>query len=72
MGRRTIQYRLQIDTGLRVYRPAKKPRLSEKNKKDRLAFARAHASWIVDDWVKCLFSDELTVRQFAGGLHTKY
>lgn len=36
----------------------KKPYLSNKHKADRLAFARAHASWDFEDWCKVIWSDE--------------
>jgi hypothetical protein len=36
----------------------KKPRLTEKNKKDRLAWAMAHETWTSDDWSRVIWSDE--------------
>lgn len=39
-------------------RPAKKPFISEKNRKARLAFARRYQHWTKDDWSKVLWSDE--------------
>lgn len=39
-------------------RPAHKPMLSKKQKKDRLDFARQYQHWTKDDWGKVLWSDE--------------
>lgn len=59
---RTIRRRL-VQAGLSCYRPAKKPALSKKNIKDRLAFAKRYQHWTVDQWRKCMFSDETTISQ---------
>jgi transposase len=37
---------------------AKKPRLTINQKKSRLAWAKAHSTWTIDDWRKVLWSDE--------------
>ena len=42
---RTIQRRLQLTYHLRAYKPAKKPRLSEKNRRDRLTFYQRYRHW---------------------------
>ena len=65
IGRRTIQRRLQIDCGLMAYRPAKKLKLSPKNIRDRLTFARRYSNWPTEDWKKVTFSDESMFRQFS-------
>ena len=36
----------------------KKPKLTEKHKKARLAFAKKYESWTSDDWKKVIWSDE--------------
>jgi transposase len=54
---RTIRNRL-IEAQLFGRRPAKKPLLSNKNRKARLAFAREHLNWTMNDWKKVIFSDE--------------
>ncbi|GJP43649.1 hypothetical protein CLOM_g11019 [Closterium sp. NIES-68] len=36
--------------GLTAVHQPKKPRLSSKNIRDRLDFARAHAEWTLEDW----------------------
>ena len=61
---RTIRRRLLKDFHLRSYRAAKKPLLSEKNKRDRLAFCNRYKNWTKEDWHKVMFSDESTVSQF--------
>uniref|UniRef100_A0A914XFP7 Ephrin RBD domain-containing protein n=1 Tax=Plectus sambesii TaxID=2011161 RepID=A0A914XFP7_9BILA len=44
--------------GLFASRLAKKSLISIKNRKARLAFARAYQTWTSADWAKVLFSDE--------------
>ncbi|DAZ98244.1 TPA: LOW QUALITY PROTEIN: hypothetical protein N0F65_011712 [Lagenidium giganteum] len=41
----------------------KKPYLSKKHKRIRLQYARAYASYTVEDWKKVLFSDESSVEK---------
>lgn len=47
----TVRRRLITD-GLKSYRPAKKPLLTEFQRERRLKFANAHKHWTVDDWKK--------------------
>lgn len=63
VSRRTIRRRL-FDSGLKSRRPAKKPLLSLKNIRDRIAFCRKYRNWSADDWENVLFSDESTFTQF--------
>jgi transposase len=55
---RTIQRVLHVEMGLSSRRCAKKPFLNIRMKEKRLAFARAHQHWTVDDWKMVMFSDE--------------
>lgn len=63
VGIRTVQRRL-VDAKLFSRRPAKKPLVSERNRAARLAFARRHLNWTVNDWKKVLFSDETRYKIF--------
>ena len=62
---RTIQRRLSTEFNLKAYRPAKKPALSPKNIRDRLAFCNRVKDWTPEMWAKVLFSDETIVQQFS-------
>ena len=46
------------DAGLYSYSAAKKPFKSEKNRKARLEFAKAHRNWTVEQWRRIVWSDE--------------
>ncbi len=61
---RTIRRRLHTELKLPSRRPAKKPSLSSKNIKDRIAFCRRYAHWTDEDWQKVIFSDEAMILQF--------
>ena len=61
---RTIRRRLQSEFHLRAQRPAKKPKLTLKNIKDRIKFCKEHKHWTANDWSKVLFSDETLIKQF--------
>lgn len=63
VGIRTVQRRL-VDAKLFSRRPAKKTLISVRNRAARLAFARRHLNWTVDDWKKVLFSDETRYKIF--------
>ena len=60
---RTIRRRL-FSGNLKSYTPAKKPKLSPKNIKDRLVFCRKYEKWSEGDWERVMFSDESTFTQF--------
>ena len=53
----TTRQRLK-DAKLFGRRPSKKPLVSLKNRKARLAFAKKHISWTSKEWSKILWSDE--------------
>ena len=59
-GAMTVRSRL-LDVGLKYGTRPKKPMLTDKQKKDRLVWARANLN---RDWTRVLFSDECTVRLF--------
>ena len=61
---RTIRRRLSNEMGLKSYRPATKPRLSEKNIRDRITFCRKYAHWTSEQWNHVLFTDEASIKQF--------
>ena len=53
----TVKRRL-VNFGLHGRRPARRPLISVKNRKLRLAFAREHGQWRLSEWSKVLRSDE--------------
>ena len=65
ISRRTVSRRLVDDFGLKAYKPASKPRLTQARKNKRLAFVKKHATWTKQQWSKVLFSDESTVQEFT-------
>ena len=52
-----VRRRLDI-AGLFCFLAAKKPFISEKNRKARLEFAHAHKNWAIEQWSHILWSDE--------------
>ena len=58
------------ELGLTAVVKPKKPLLSTKNVKARLAWAKAHKDWTLDDWKRVIWSDEAKVNRFGSdGLH---
>lgn len=53
----TVKRRL-VDQGLLGRRPSKKPFISAKNRKARIAFAKIHCNWTTEEWSRVLWSDE--------------
>lgn len=53
------------ESGLHSFSAAKKPLLSEKNRKARLNFARKYADWSITKWKTVLFSDEKKFNMFG-------
>ncbi|ENN74724.1 hypothetical protein YQE_08691, partial [Dendroctonus ponderosae] len=49
------------ESGLSKKHPAKCPLLTIAHKQARLEFAREHVDWVLDDWKKVLFTDEVRV-----------
>jgi transposase len=52
------------NTGLRSCIARRKPLLTEKNRVNRLEWARQHRHWTVHEWRRILWSDESTFHQF--------
>ena len=65
ISRRTVSRRLVDDFDLKAHKPAHKPRLTQAMKSNRLAFAKKHVKWTIQQWQQVLFSDESTVQQFT-------
>jgi transposase len=51
----TVRKRL-FNSGLKSYRPAKKPMLTPFQRRRRLAYAKEHKNWSMDDWKKVGYS----------------
>ena len=51
--------------GLGSFIRPKKPFLSQKNVKARLAWAIAHVHWTIDDWARVIWSDETKIDRFG-------
>ena len=65
ISRRTLSRRLVDDFGLKAHKPARKPRLTQAMKVKRLAFAKKHVQWTIQQWHQVLFTDESSVQQFT-------
>uniref|UniRef100_A0A8R1ILT1 HTH_Tnp_Tc3_2 domain-containing protein n=1 Tax=Caenorhabditis japonica TaxID=281687 RepID=A0A8R1ILT1_CAEJA len=68
-SRRTIMRRLQAN-GLHGRRPVRKPFISEKNRRARVAWARAHLNWGCAEWAKHIWSDESKFNMFGSDGNT--
>lgn len=64
VSRQTLSRELH-NAGLRSTTKKKKPAISQKNRKERLAFAKSHKDWTVDDWKRVVFSDETKINRFG-------
>ena len=60
ISRRTVQ-RYLATRNVCFHRVMKKPLLTRRHRKQRLAWAREHASWTEEDWIRVLFSDETMI-----------
>lgn len=68
-SKRTIKRRLNA-MGLMGRAPSKKPLISARNRKARIAFAKRHLNWTKEQWKKVLFSDESRFKLFnSDGRH---
>ena len=54
----TIQHRLQKGLGLPSRKAANKPLLTERMKKQCIAFAKKYIHWMPAQWKRVMFSDE--------------
>ena len=63
----TVQRRL-CESGLHGRIAAKKPQLKDTNKK-RLAWAKKHEQWTLDQWKSVLWSDEPKFEIFGSNRH---
>ena len=63
---RTVQHRLQKDLGLPNREAGKKPFITQRIKKQRLACAKNYAHWSTEKWsgVGLIFSDECNFQVF--------
>uniref|UniRef100_A0A8R1HM74 HTH_Tnp_Tc3_2 domain-containing protein n=1 Tax=Caenorhabditis japonica TaxID=281687 RepID=A0A8R1HM74_CAEJA len=68
-SRKTIRRRLQAN-GLHGRRPVRKPFISEKNRRARVAWARAHLNWGRAEWAKHIWSDESKFNMFGSDGNT--
>jgi transposase len=50
--------------GLGSLEKKKKPMLSQKNVRKRLAWCKAHVHWTLDDWKRVIWSDETKINRF--------
>lgn len=65
LSARSIRRVLQLDLKRPARRPAKKPTLNDKQRKNRLAFCTKYEHWNEKDWERLMFSDESTFQQFG-------
>lgn len=61
----TTMRRNAREWGFRAITRKKKPKLTLKQKRDRLNFAIAHRNWTVADWNKVIWSDETKINRFG-------
>lgn len=64
VSNRTIK-RIMEEAGCYPGIKQKAPALTEKQKKDRVDWAREHIKWKVEDWKKVMFSDECLFERFS-------
>lgn len=57
ISERTARRRLN-EYGLMAFRPVRGPELTRTHRVTRLAFAREHSHWTMDEWSAVLFTDE--------------
>jgi len=63
VSRQTVS-RILKRGGLSSVKKKKKPAISAKNRKERLAWCREHEDWTLEDWSRVIWSDETKVRRF--------
>ncbi|CAI7766389.1 unnamed protein product [Closterium sp. NIES-54] len=55
---------------VRAIEKASKPRLSAKNVKDRMQWAKDHQHWTIDDWKRVVWSDETKICRFSSDVRS--
>ena len=65
IGARTVRRRLHDEFDLKGIRPTAKPSHSAQNINDRMKFFHKYKHWTIIDWCKVMFTDELSIRQYA-------
>jgi len=70
ISRRAISDYL-VREDIHCYRVLKKPFMTNVHKKKRLAWAKEHCSWNLEDWTRCIFSDE-TMFTLRGQTHKRF
>ncbi|CAI7771350.1 unnamed protein product, partial [Closterium sp. NIES-54] len=60
----TVQNTLKRHRVRAIEKPSK-PRLSAKNVKDRMQWAKDHQHWTIDDWKRVVWSDETKICRFS-------
>lgn len=61
---RTVRRRL-VEAGLRARIPRKKPFLNCQQRKKRVAWAKEHIKWTLEDWKRVIWSDETRISIFG-------
>lgn len=72
-AKENMDLNISVETARRILRsaklfgrrPCKKPLISLKNRKARLAFAKRHLAWTKNEWGKILWSDESKFNLFS-------
>jgi len=64
VSERTVRRALNAG-GLKAAEKKKKPLLSQKHRKDRLAFGKRHEYWTVEDWKRVIWSDKTKINRFC-------
>ena len=64
VSERTLRRRLN-ESGLKASYKEKKPRLTDKNIKDRNDYAKRHRYWTINDWSRVIWIDETKINSFS-------
>jgi len=52
--------------GISNWRCKKRPKITPEVARKRLAFAKAHVNWTLDQWLSVIWSDECSVQRGSG------
>lgn len=58
VSRETVRRHMKKQLDLTPYKPRVEPKLTDKQKKARLNFAKEHKDWTVEQWKMVMFTDE--------------